>query len=202
MRGATLILFAALGCSRPTLEQAVAAHESVPVVPKPPEKHAEILLRIDRDLDGDVVTLDTDGVLRAGTAWTRIELARNEFFFPLPSSLTSVVVQPGVHAILFSEPTDDGEDPPNRYRLFRKENGKLEVVMDRVIGTYGVTPLTFTGLGTATYIEDGWTACERAKFPPLAEVHEVTLHFDASLEWTGTTRAATKKRQNCKELAG
>jgi hypothetical protein len=192
----TLFFAAMLGCSRPTLDQAIATKETVPPTPKV-EQHAEILLRV-----GDEITLDADGVLRAGSASTRIELARNEFFFPLQASLKLVSIDTGVEAILFTEPTSEGEDPPNRYRLFRKDGSKLEVVLDRVIGVYGVTPLTFSGKGTASYVEDGWTACERAKFPAKTDVHEVTLQFDANARWIGTKRVATKKRQDCRQLAG
>jgi hypothetical protein len=201
-----VLLVCMLGCSRPTLDHAPflvsATNESVPPKPAPIAKRADVLLRIERDLDGDEVTLDADGVLRAGKAKIRVELARNEYFFPLQSALTSVAVHPGVNAILFTEPTEESEDPPNRYRLFRKSGGDLELVLDRVIGTYGVTPLTFSGKGTASYIEDSWTACERAKYPPFATIHEVTLQFDGTARFLGDTRAPTKKAQNCKQLAG
>ncbi|MBI2394007.1 MAG: hypothetical protein HYV09_30835 [Deltaproteobacteria bacterium] len=195
----SLVLLASTACSRPLPDTATAAPEAVAwKTPADAGPKVEILFRLDADLGSgtEAVTLAADGTLRVGAASVRLELARNEYFFEQQGSLKVVDIDraTALRGILFTEPTSESEDPPNRYRLFLKVDGRLHLAFDRVLGVYGPTELTFTGSGEARYREDAWTACDRAGHPAETKAEEITLRLDALVRLTEVARTPTTKR--------
>jgi len=205
MRRYACILGLLLGCSREAPEPIVPVHEVATPKPAPPvTSPAKVLFRIEAVIDGtlEVVTLTDDGTLRIGPLATRIELARNEYFFAKQASLRFVEIDATHAGILFAAPTEESEDPPNRYRLFVKKKGTIHVALDRVIGTYGVTELAFSKTFGARYVEDAWSACDRTKYPIVAASDEVTFALDAALDLVEVARRTTKTVHRCRELSG
>ena len=175
--------------------------------PSPAAPAEPALLEALGDLGGrglELVSLLADGTLRAGAASASVELGdRSSYFWPKQAALTVVTVAAGVRAILLATPVDEEEDPPNRYRLFVPDGATLRLAFDQVIGVYGVVELRFAGDGTASYLEDGWTACERAGHPSEVRRALVLLRFDPqgpTLQEQGRTPGT--ERQRCSELAG
>ncbi|HEY8142317.1 MAG TPA: hypothetical protein VIG06_06590 [Kofleriaceae bacterium] len=169
-----------------------------------------VLLTTTGNIDGaegdESITFDADGTLRAGTLSTRVELPElNDYFWDKQAVLRTVVLDSAKKqiAIHLGVPTGDGEDPPNVERLFIARRGRLVKVFDQVIGVYTPTDLAFPGDGTLRYVEQGWTACNRAKHPATPVVkQEVVFRLNRAgtsmLEWK---RIDTRDTQRCDELA-
>jgi len=108
-----------------------------------------------------------------------------------------------VHGLVVVQSTDDEEDPPDRVQVVVVDGDSLRVAFDQVLGAYGPTRLSFGRDGEITYVEDGWTACNRAGYPETVARDRVTLRFDASAKrMTVAERAVTSAQQRCGELAG
>jgi hypothetical protein len=169
-----------------------------------------VLLTTTGNIDGvegdESITLDADGTLRAGALSVRVELpALNDYFWDKQAVLRTVVLDSAKKqvAIHLGVPTGDGEDPPNVERLFIARRGRLVKVFDQVVGVYTPTDLAFPGDGTLRYVEQGWTACNRAKHPATPVVkQEVAFRLNRAgtsmVEWK---RIDTKDTQRCDELA-
>jgi len=162
------------------------------------------------DLDGapgeEEVTLAGDGTLTAtlaaGTIQIAVELADNDPVFHDQFRLAIVSLGGKRRGIVVASPTGDGEDPPNRYRVFLHAHGTLRPVFDRVIGVYGVTPLVFAADGTASYTESGWMACTRVPGAARVAKQHVTLALDAKgTALRVTRRVDTTDVQPCDELS-
>jgi hypothetical protein len=201
--------------SSPPRVAAPSAPESAPIAPAPDP--GRVLLSTAADLDGqpgpERVALLGDGTLVAGSARGTVDLSQSEltpdsvgaYFFQKQAAIRVVDLdrRRRERAILVALPTAESEDPPNRYQLFTIENGSLRRVLDRVIGTYGVNELRFPGDGTARYIEDGWSACERLHDPSRTAIRrEVILRLDRDGEMREAARARTALTQRCDQLAG
>ena len=172
----------------------------------PPSAPA-VLFTTHGDLDGKgdaPITLTSDGFLHVGDLALQVEMVRNPDFWDKQASLVVVEIdkKKGVRGVLFTEPTGEGEDPPNHYRLVLAYDGALHLAYDHVLGTYGVTPLEFPGDGTAHYREDSWSACDRAKPKNVVVAHDVTLALDKKKTLVEIARKASKKTVKCLELAG
>lgn len=160
------------------------------------------------DIEGpDVIVLSKDGRLSDGDTSGQAELTHPmDHFFKKQASLEVVELGHGKYpsAILVTLPTSESEDPPNRYQLFVREAQELRRVLDLTLGTYGVTKLDFPGDGTAVYVEDGWTACNRPGGSLTAMTvsqERVTLGFrDGVMSEAGREPSGTD--QECDELAG
>lgn len=159
------------------------------------------------------LALWSDGTLTAGGHVGHADVPRSDpYFLEQQGGLTRVVLEVGDArpAILVALPTEETEDPPNRYQLFvfgERPPGlarpRLERVLDAVLGSYGPTPLRFPGDGSVRYAEDAWTACERAGHPqaPLP-LDEVTLRRDPGGLFREHARAPTGRRVDCQDLPG
>lgn len=167
-----------------------------------------VLVRGRGDLDGlggdEALSLHSDGSLRAGAVTGRAEVTGGtEYFMKKQAELRVVEVDRarGVRALLVALPTDAEEDPDNRYQLFIADGCALRRVLDLTVGGYGVTEVVFPGDGTASYVEDGWTACERAHFPgkPVAR-QEIVLRLVGG-DMVESARRASAQTQDCGQLA-
>lgn len=169
-----------------------------------------VVLTTTGNIDGaegdESITFDADGTLRAGSLSTRVELPQlNDFFWDKQAVLRTVVLDSAKKqvAIHLGVPTGESEDPPNVERLFIARRGRLVKVFDQVLGVYNPTDLAFPGDGTLRYVEQGWTACNRAKHPATPVVkQEVVFRLNRAgtsmVEWK---RIDTKDTQRCDELA-
>ncbi|MEO8372609.1 MAG: HAD hydrolase-like protein [Candidatus Solibacter sp.] len=83
-------------------------------------------------------------------------------------------------ALVVAIPTADEEDPANVYQVFVADGPRLRKIYEATIGSYGVVPLEFAGDGTVSYLEDGWAACERTKFPTQVKRNRIVLALDAT----------------------
>jgi hypothetical protein len=200
-----LAAFAALvaACSAP----AAPAVPAVARTPAPAPASA-VLLATAADIDGrpgdERIELLKGGTLRAGALETRVELPEpNDFFWDKQASLAAVALAPGVTAIHLAMPTGDSEDPPNIHQLFVVRGVRLVKVFDEVVGVYTPTPLLFPGDGTLHYVEQGWEACERAKYPATpVPVQEVVFRLDrAGTRMLEVERSDTADAQDCSQLA-
>ncbi len=167
-------------------------------------------MAIESDVDGkpgtEVIALRFDGTLSIGAASTKLDLvaydnsASEDWRDAL--SLKTVPLGQGRRGVLFAAPTDDPEDPPMRFRVFVVTGGTVRTVLDQVLGTYGTPTLRFAPDGSATYTEDGWGACTRAKHPASVALDEVTFHLDgAGDQMREVSRVPTAVIQKCDELA-
>ena len=169
-----------------------------------------VLLSTTGNIDGaegdESITFDADGTLRAGSLSTRVELPEmNDYFWDEQAVLRIVMLDSAKKqvAIHLGVPTGDSEDPPNVERLFIARRGRLVKVFDQVLGVYNPTDLAFPGDGTLRYVEQGWTACIRAKHSTTPVVkQEVVFRLNRAgtsmVEWK---RIDTKDTQRCDELA-
>ena len=167
----------------------------------------EVLLLTHGDVRGkgdEPITLTTDGLVHVGDWTIQVELARNEFFWKKQAGLVVVEIdkKKGVRGVLFTEPTGEGEDPPNHYRLVLAYEGALHLAYDKVLGAYGVTPLEFSGDGKARYHEDPWTACDRAKPKKNVKPHDVTLALDKKQMLVEIARKTSAAMVKCDQLSG
>lgn len=166
------------------------------------------LLRIEAEWDAtpgpDAIVLYADGRLAAGAEEGRASLPTSGGYF-FEEQERVEVVELGhpkyARAIVLGIPTGDEEDPPNVYQLFVADGGALRKVWEATVGSYGVVPLTFAGDGTVRYLEDGWTACERAKFPKQVNLKTVVLAIGKDGMLREVKRQATKQTQDCGMLA-
>jgi hypothetical protein len=224
--GAVMMGVTACGGTTAPIEKAPPTHAPFAPTPPPPPTPTpttpptpiasastsaapEELFSTHGDLDGKgdaPISLTSDGVLRVGAMAIVLELARNEFFWPKQASLVVIEIdkKKGVRGLLFTEPTGESEDPPNRYRLVMAYGGALHVAYDQVLGVYGVTPLEVHGDGTVRYREDGWTACNRVIPKPIAVAMNVTLALvEKKKEKVLVEIARTPSRKvQCDQLAG
>lgn len=149
------------------------------------------------------VFLDANHVLHVGEMRASIDqLLPETFFWNKQAQLSVVKLSQDEQAVLLATPTHDDEDPPNRYQLFILRDEGLRRVYDEAIGVYGVSPMRVPGDGSLRFVEDGWTACERMKYPAKATKQEVVLRLDAK------ESAMVEQRRNdtadsmvCEELA-
>ncbi|MEM9190645.1 MAG: hypothetical protein AAGF12_15780 [Myxococcota bacterium] len=217
--GWSLALIAACGGTEaPTQEPTEPSAESpAPVAsldpnendPEPrsaPESEAAVLLQAEGDVDGDgtadSVELRDNGDLRAGSLQGVVELTdADEYFMNEQAALSVVDFDRGVRAVLVALPTEESEDPPNRYQLFVPRDGGLARILDVVIGAYGPIELRFSGNGTAEHTEDGWTACDRLGHPRRAARQDVTLRLDADGQLVEGGRQNSGEFQICDHLA-
>lgn len=156
----------------------------------------------------EAIVLHDDGKLVAGTDEGTATLPTSSgYFFDEQAKISVVRLGDATFpkALLLAIPTADQEDPPNVYQVFVSEGGKLRKVYEEAIGSYGVVPLEFPGDGSARYLEDGWTACERAGFPENRSKGVVRQHVilrvgpDKTL--VEAKRKPSKHEQRCDELA-
>ncbi|WP_438026205.1 hypothetical protein [Sorangium sp. So ce233] len=184
-------------------EGADAGHRADAAAPEP----AVVLLSTEGDVDGvpgdEQITLRAGGVLSAGAASIHVEIEpSSEVYWKQQARLEIVALGGTRRGVLFAAPTADIEDPPDRYRVYVLHKGSLVPVLDEVIGAYGTTQLQFPGDGTARYIEDGWTACDRVPGAKKVAREQVTFRLDAAgTKMTESGRKPTRHVQACDELA-
>ncbi|MCC6998401.1 MAG: hypothetical protein IT370_27565 [Deltaproteobacteria bacterium] len=159
------------------------------------------LLDLLADLDGDRrperILLAQDGTLSVGAATLKLALtsrAPRGRVVALDDALAT-------RHLLLEQETDDDEDPPTRYRLFRFQDGALTMVLDRGLGTYGRVELEI-GDGGVAFVEDGWGACTRAQHPATPVARErVVLTPDTSGMLIERTRSPSGLVQDCNQLS-
>jgi hypothetical protein len=186
-----------------------AAPADVPVVAETTEPAApKVLLTIGADWDAtpghETITLFDDGRLVAGTDEGRASLPSSAGHHFEQQALLDVVDLGDAkfeRALIVAIPTGEDEDPPNVYQVFVSEAGALRKVYEGTIGNYGVVPLEFPGDGTMSWVEDGWTACQRAKFPATTKRQRVVLRIGKDGMLAEVKRRPTKQLQKCGELA-
>jgi hypothetical protein len=226
LRASFLLLFA-IGCTAPPVSPPPVAepapaepiakaeepsHEPAVATSKPDvgaiAPADETLLEIRAEWDAipgpDPIALRGDGRLTAAAEEGRASLPTSGGYF-FDEQARIEVVQLGhpkyARAIVVAIPTGDEEDPANVYQLFVSDGGALKKVWEATVGSYGVVPLTFAGDGTVRYLEDGWTACERAKFPAKVKLQTVVLAIGKDGMLGEVKRQATKQTQDCGMLA-
>lgn len=164
---------------------------------------------IDSRPDREVLSIYADGTLLAGGWQGKAEVPTSTDWFKSQQSKISAEVldqAKGSHVIIVALPTEEDEDPPNRYQLFVPGAGGLTKIYDQVIGVYGVTDLRFPGDGTVRYIEDSWSACgsphgEATEHDGTVPIHEVTLALDASGQLVEHDRTESGQTFDCGGLA-
>jgi hypothetical protein len=209
-----LTSFLLLACGRPPPVAEPASHPPVepPVREAPPEPRAEppnpVILRAEADLDGvagnETIELHADGALVAGSLRGTVELPQaSEFWMDEQAAITVVDLDRAAptRAVLVALPTDADEDPPNRFQLFVARDGALVRVLDITPGAYHPTELAFPGDGTVHFLEDGWSACERAGHSSRAVAREEITFRLAGDSMIESNRRPTRERQRCDELA-
>lgn len=182
---------------------AAAAGDATPSTPQP-----TTLLAITAEWDAtpgpDAIVLHPDGRVVAGDEEGRASLPTSSGYF-FEKQARMEVVELGdakfERALVLAIPTADEEDPANVYQVFVADGGALRKIYEATIGTYGVVPLVFAGDGTMTYVEDGWTACQRAKFPTAVALKTVVLRVGKDGMLAEVKRTKTKETQKCGELA-
>jgi hypothetical protein len=204
-------------CSRPVPDVVVATNEAVDTTITPTQapttsasiapRHGKPIFELDADLEGagvEHVILADDGTLSIGARVFAAGFDDNPFFFAKQAALSVVDLDAArpLRGILFVSPTAEGEDPPNRIRLFLVNGADIEVAYDQVLGVYGPTELVFDGKGKATYREDSWTACERTKYPLSTTREDVTLALDKTRHLVEIARTPTKIAVPCREISG
>jgi hypothetical protein len=214
MRNAAFAAALLAACSAPPSAPAAPTGTSSSRAPAPdagPDRSDDVLLATAADIDGrpgeEQIALLEDGTLRAGDLQTRVELPEmdDDYFWKKQAALSVVMLDAasGLRAILLAVPTGEGEDPPNIDRLFVVRGGRLVVVFDQVLGVYNPTPVVFPGDGTLHYVEQGWEACERAKYPatPVPK-QEVVFRLDrAGSRMLEVKRTDTVEAQDCSQLS-
>ncbi|WP_437484744.1 hypothetical protein WME75_45700 [Sorangium sp. So ce1014] len=186
-------------------EGADAGHGAAAAAPEP--EPGAVLLSTEGDVDGvpgdEQITLRAGGVLSAGAASIHVEIEpSSEVYWKQQARLAIVDLGATRRGVLFAAPTADIEDPPDRYRVYVLHTGSLVPVLDEVIGAYGINQLQFPGDGTARYIEDGWTACDRVAGAKKVAREQVTFRLDAAgTKMTESGRKPTRHVQVCDELA-
>jgi hypothetical protein len=188
--------------SAPTSSAAPASTDATPASAAP-----DVLLLTHGDMRGkgdESITVTSDGLVHVGDWTIHVELTRNESFWKRQAQLAVVDIdaKKGVRGVLFTEPTDEGEDPPNHYRLVLAYDGALHLAYDKVLGVYGVTPLEFLGDGKARYHEDPWTACDRAKPKKTVKALDVTLALDKKKMLVEIAKKPSVALVKCDQLAG
>lgn len=203
-------LLAACSTASGPAEVPVVAAGGVVRVPEPPRQALEpdpiLVFAVSGEVDGrlgeDRVSLSADGVLAAADASLKIDVPTT-LAWAAVSEVRVVDLGGARHGVLVGIPTDDHDEPPSRYRIYLYERGALTLVFDRVIGTYGRTPLLFEGDGTAYYEPDGWSACSGEAVPDAIEQERVRLRLDeAGRELVEVGRGKTGKIIRCDQLAG
>ncbi|WP_437634856.1 hypothetical protein [Sorangium sp. So ce854] len=185
--------------------RADAGHGATGAAPEP--EPAAVLLSIEGDVDGvpgdEQITLRAGGVLSAGAASIRVEIEPSpDVYWKQQARLEIVDLGGKRRGILFAAPTADLEDPPDRLRVYVLRDGSLVPVLDKVLGAYGMLKLQFPGDGTARYIEDGWTACDRVAGAKKVARQQVTFRLDAAgTRMVESGRKPTRHVQVCDELA-
>lgn len=177
-----------------------APSAAAPAAPAAPT----LILEAHGDLDGDTkperIALTSDGTLTAGALTVHVEIDAASAAFADQNLLEAVSLGKGRRGVHVVMPTSEGEDPPNRHRVFLVGPTSLTPVFDQVIGTYGGPPVVFSAAGVGTYVEDGWSACERQKFPGAAKLETVSLALrGAKIVEIG--RRASGSTQKCDELS-
>jgi hypothetical protein len=207
----------ALGCKgdKPSTEatrsRVVPSNTAAPADPpaaRPASAPDSALLKAEPITDGAgpvPVYLDDRHVLHVGARTASLErdvLDVNRHAWETQAKLSVVDLDGARKAVLLATPTPEEEDPPNRYRLFLVEDGGLPLVFDQVIGAYGIQELRVPGDGTVRFTEDGWTACERLGYPPVAPQQEIVFRLDpATKKMTEAGRTDTTQKMTCSELA-
>lgn len=171
-----------------------------------------VLLRAHGDLDGDGtaddLVLHPDGTLVAGRSQTQVELTgASEYWMGKQASLRVVDLDAATHlrAVLLELPTAEEEDPPNRVQLFVLDGDRLRRVLDWAPTGYGPVQVELPGDGSLRYVEDGWTACDRAPHStdPVAR-ERVTLRMKGAAGADGMTEVEREPSglvQQCNQLA-
>ncbi len=175
---------------------------------EPPPAGPKTLLAIEAEWDAepgaDAIALFDDGRVAAGKEEGRASLPTSGgYFFEEQARLDVVRLGHPQHerALVVAIPTGDEEDPANVYQLFVSDGGALKKIWEATVGSYGVVPLAFAGDGSVAYLEDGWTACERAKFPREVALRTVVLRIGKDGMLREVKRRPTKQIQKCGELA-
>lgn len=175
---------------------------------QPSTPQSTTLLAITAEWDAtpgaDAIALHQDGRVVVGNEEGRASLpTAGGYFFDKQARMDVVKLGDAKfeRALVVAIPTVDEEDPANVYQVFVSDGGALRKIYEATIGTYGVVPLVFVGDGTATYVEDGWTACERAKFPTEVALKTVVLRIGKDGTLAEVKRKKTKDTQKCGELA-
>jgi len=214
--------------------------DATPTAPSRFRTSAEALRRVRGDLIGDAgleeVILYRDGLLAAGSLHGMVDMngascritATCPFETGSPqgavdmsgaSDHTTLRVVDldrarGLRGVLVTLVTDDDEDPPNRYQLFVPAKAVLRRILNVTPGVYGSPEsgkLKFSGDGTVRYLEDGWSACERAGLTPppgsspprypTAALEEVVLGLQKDGLMAPTGRELTSQMQVCYPFA-
>ncbi len=175
---------------------------------EPPPTGPKTLLAIEAEWDAepgpDRIALFDDGRLTAGKEEGKANLPTSGgYFFDEQARLDIARLGHPKHerVLVVAIPTGDEEDPANVYQLFVSEGGALKKIWEATVGTYGVVPLEFPGDGSVEYLEDDWTACERAKFPVQVARKQVVLRIGKGGMLREVKRRPTAKIQKCGELA-
>ncbi len=195
--------------SRPSA--AAAPSEAGPSAEIPPAE--VILLRARGDVDGkdgeEELVLRGDGTLVAGRFEGQAAVDRaSDYWMKKQARLKVVALDAGTHVrvVLLELPALSEEDPPNRVQLFVVDGERLRRVLDWTPTGYGPVSLDLPGDGSLRYVEDGWTACDRAKHPSAEPVarERVTLRMTGepgAEQMTEVEREPSGLVQRCDELA-
>lgn len=207
------------GCATTQGDAATPAPAPVAAEPVPtedsdaPRPAGKVLLESEPlviDGQSHAVYLDETGMIHVGAATIVTEVPAGPgdsdeaaYFWDKQARLSVASFTAEQPAVVLATPTSESEDPPNRYQVFLVDETGLTRIFDKVIGAYGVQPVRLPGDGTIRFTEDGWTACERLKYPKEAVMQEVVYRMDAqSGETVEAERTDTADSMICDQLAG
>jgi hypothetical protein len=157
------------------------------------------------DVDGkpgdEVLRLDADGTLHAGTASIVVPLDSAHPAFDRKRKLAAIALGGSRRGVLLAMPTEGDEDPSNRTRVFLYTKGALRLVFDQV----GPDP-TFDARGIGRYLESPYDACTRGSKPgqtalPKVRLDQLTLRLDKSGTKLVSSRSRSKEVFDCNELS-
>lgn len=161
-----------------------------------------LLIGEGKDLPGaGAVWLDSDGTLYVENLSTMPEYwESDQFWFDEQASLTTATFDDNTTAIILALPSpDEDEDPPNVFQIFLVGDGRLDRVFVGQIGVFGVTPLSFAGDGTMSYVEDPQSAClSEGGIVPIEEI----FYSLADGDLVESSRRDTGGEQDCSRVAG
>ena len=169
----------------------------------------DAVLATSANIDGvpgdEHIWLDPDGTLHAGDlvgfadSW-----AISDYWLNEQAALYVVAFDDDTNAIVLSRPiAEQDEDPPNVVQVFFVREQGLQRVLDRAIGVYRAQPITVAGDGTASYVQDGWTACRHAEPGDVVVRQRIILTADGDDgELIQTASEDTDLQQDCSQLAG
>jgi hypothetical protein len=212
---------APLGSSLATLllaacgsKAATSGGTTMPGAAPTPPAGAAVVVEGHGDLDGkpgdEALRLYSDGTIFGGNWVGRVQVpAATDYFREHQASISVEVLDQakGTRVVVIALPTEEDEDPPNRYQILAPRGAALATIYDQVLGVYGVTQLRFPGDGTVRYTEDSWTACgsphgEAGASPsePVS-IDEITLALDGGGVLARTQESPSGQTFDCNDLA-